>query len=156
VYHICWDKKYHDFLSSHGVPPHHLPVTGNPAFKLYDLPYRDYFEIRSELAMRHKLNPDRKWVLFPESYQYAFMNDKQLRSLVEYQNADLDLLSDARDYSKRGLRHLLIWVNELRAAMDPIFILRPRPSTPHAQVVNLMQQTIGVPPPNMAVIKSES
>jgi surface carbohydrate biosynthesis protein len=156
VHHICWTKKYHEFLSSHGVPLDHLPVTGNPAFKLYDLPYRDYFEIRSELAMRHKLDPDRKWVLFPESYQYAFVNDKQLRSLVEYQNADLGLFSDARDYSKRSLRRLLIWMNELRATMDPIFILRPRPSTPYQQVVNLVHQTIGAPPPNMAVIKSES
>jgi surface carbohydrate biosynthesis protein len=156
VYHICWTQKYRDFLSNHGVPLDHLPLTGNPAFKLYDSPYRNYFEIRSELAMRHKLDPDRKWILFPESYQYAFLNDRQLRSLVEYQNADFSLLREARDYSERSLRRLLVWANELRAAMDPIFILRPRPSTPPRQVTDLIRQTIGALPRNMAIIKSES
>jgi surface carbohydrate biosynthesis protein len=156
VHHICWTDKYRDFLSSHGAVPDHLSVTGNPAFKLYDLPYRHYFEIRSELAMRHKLDPGRKWVLFPESYQYAFVNDKQFRSLIDYQNADVGLLSDARDYSERSLRRLLIWVNELRATTDPIFILRPRPSTPSQEVIRLICHAVEAPASNIAVIKSES
>jgi hypothetical protein len=156
VYHICWTKKYRDFLSVRGVPLEHLLLTGNPTTKLYDLPYRTYFDGRIQLAKRHRLDPKRKWVLFPEAYQYAFMSERQLQSLVKTQNADSDLLNEARDYSNRSLEKLFSWLSELRTKTDPVFILRPRPSTHPARVAEFIRKTIGGAHRNIAVIKSES
>ena len=156
VYYTCWTPAYRDFLAEHGAPSDHLLVTGNPVMKLYDAPYRDYFETRSALAARHGLDPARKWVLFPESYQYAFMHDAQLRSLVETQNADAELLVQARDYSERCLRDLFAWLGDLRANDDPVFIFRPRPSTAPKQPIRLLRDIEGARPKNIAIIKSES
>lgn len=156
VYHLCWSTAYRDFLIARGVAPERLPITGNPVFKLYDLPYRAYFEPRQTLARRHGIDPDRKWILFPESYQYAFMHDSQLRSLIDTQNADGRLLEEARRYSERNIRQLFVWMKELDARDDPVFIFRPRPSTPPRQAVDVVRRIAGGPLRNVAVVKAGS
>jgi len=156
VYYACWTPAYRDFLAEHGTPSDHLLLTGNPVMKLYDAPYRSYFETRSVLAKRHGLDQDSKWILFPESYQYAFMPDAQLQSLVETQNADAELLAQARDYSERCLRDLFAWLGDLRAKDDPVFIFRPRPPTAPKQPSRLLRDIVGSRPKNIAIIKSES
>ena len=156
VLHICWTQKHQDFLSREGARRDHLLLTGNPAMKLYDPPYRNYFESRAELARRHKIDPQQKWVLFPESYQYAFMTKESLQCLVDEKNADMRLLEQARGYSERCLSRLFAWVDELRSKTDPLFILRPRPDTTPEQVIEHMRRAIGTPSGNMAVIQTGS
>jgi surface carbohydrate biosynthesis protein len=156
VHYLCWTSEHRDFLSSHGVPQEHLLLTGNPTLQLYDWPYRKYFATRAELAERHGIDPERKWVFFPESYQYAFMSDVQLQSLIDFQNADAGLLNEAKLYSGRSLRQLFQWLSELCEPSDPIFILRPRPSTQSKHVIAALRETIGRQPRNIAVIKSDS
>ena len=103
VLHICWTQEYRDFLFSKGVRPDHLFLTGNPVMKLYDPLYKNYFKSRTDLARAHKIDPGRKWVLFPESYQYAFMSEHQLQEVIDQDNADPKLLAEAREYSDRCL-----------------------------------------------------
>ena len=93
VFHICWTLKHRDFLAKNGVEPGHLPLTGNPVMKLYDDPYRSYFKSREQLAKLYELDSAKKWVLFPESYQFAFFSDEHLKLLVVYQNADAKFLN---------------------------------------------------------------
>jgi hypothetical protein len=59
--------KHQDFLAKNGVEPGHLPLTGNPVMKLYDDPYKS----REQLAKLYELDGTKKWVLFPESYQFV-------------------------------------------------------------------------------------
>ena len=87
VFHICWTRKHQDFLARNGVEADHLPLTGNPVMKLYDDPYRSYFKSREQLARLYELDGTKKWVLFPESYQFAFFSDEHLKLLVVQQNA---------------------------------------------------------------------
>src|SRR6516225_9829434 len=42
VLHVCWTQEHQDFLSSKNTRLDHLLLTGNPAMKLYDPPYRNY------------------------------------------------------------------------------------------------------------------
>jgi surface carbohydrate biosynthesis protein len=156
VVHICWTQKYLDFLSSKGVKPDRLLLTGNPVMKLYDSPYKNYFKGRNDLASLYRIDPGRKWVLFPESYQYALMSEQELQGLVEHHNADPKLLAEAREYSDRCLNRLFTWANELRAKTDPLFILRPRPSTALKRIMKFMRKAIGTPIGNIAIIKAES
>ena len=156
VMHICWTQKYLDFLLSKGAKPDHLLLTGNPVMKLYDSPYKNYFKSRTELASLYKIDARRKWVLFPESYQYAFMSEHRLQELVEQDNADPKLLAEAREYSDRCLNLLFVWANELCAKTDPLFILRPRPSTTPDRAMKFMRKAIGSPAGNLAIIKAES
>lgn len=156
VIHFCWTQKYLDFLVSKGVKPDRLLLTGNPVMKLYDTPYKTYFKSRADLASLYKLDSGRKWVLFPESYQYAFMSEQRMRELVEEDKADPKLVAEARDYSDRCLHLMFAWANELTAKTDPLFILRPRPSTTSKRAIKLMRKAIGVPAKNIAIIKAES
>jgi surface carbohydrate biosynthesis protein len=155
VFHLCWTLEHRDFLTKNGVALDHLPLTGNPVMKLYDGPYRNYFKSREHLAKLYALDSNRKWVLFPESYQFAFYSDDDLKSLEVYQNADADLMDQAREYSERSLRQMLIWANELRDD-NTIFILRPRPSTTRDQMVNFMHRTVPNPNANLKIIKTET
>src|SRR4029077_15650094 len=110
VLHVCWSQKHRDFMSRNGTRGDHLLLTGNPAMKLYDPPYRNYFESRTELGRRHNIDPKQKWVLFPESYQHLFFTKKHMQLLVEQQNADAGLLEEARGYCERCLNALFDWV----------------------------------------------
>ena len=96
VFHICWTREHQDFLAKNGIEPDHLPLTGNPVMKLYDDPYRSYFKSREQLARLYELDGTKKWVLFPESYQFAFFSDEHLKLLVVQQNADADFLSSGK------------------------------------------------------------
>jgi surface carbohydrate biosynthesis protein len=156
VVHLCWSNRHQEFLLGNGVARDHLIVTGNPAMKLYDQPYCRYFATRNDLARRHRIDPQRKWVLFPEAYQYGFMSDDWMRWNVENQNADLGLMREARNYSCQCLNMLLAWANELHSPDDPIFIIRPRPSTPREVATKCIHNVIGDPVGNIAVIKKES
>ena len=154
VFHLCWTLTHRDFLTKNGVPLDHLPLTGSPVMKLYDGPYRNYFKSREQLAAIYDVDSSKKWVLFPESYQFAFYSDDDLRFLESYQNADADLMNQAKGYSERSLRQLFIWANELRDGT--IFILRPRPSTTLDQMLNFMQRTVPSPNANLKIIKTET
>jgi surface carbohydrate biosynthesis protein len=155
VFHICWTREHQDFLAKNGIERGHLPVTGNPVMKLYDNPYRSYFKSREQLARLYELDGTKKWVLFPESYQFAFFSDEHLKLLVVQQNADADLLSQAKEYCERSLKQLFMWVNEL-SGNDTLFILRPRPSTTRDQMLNFMHRTVQNPNANLKIIKTET
>jgi len=93
----------------------------NPVMKLYDDPCKS----REQLAKLYELDGTKKWVLFPESHQFAFFSDDLLKLLVVQQNADAEFLSQAKGYCERSLKQLFMWANEL-SGNDPLFILRPR------------------------------
>ncbi len=155
VFHLCWTLKHRDFMIKNGVSLDHLPVTGNPVMKLYDDPYRNYFKSREELAKQYALDTKMKWVLFPESYQFAFYSDDDLKFMEIYQNADPDFMNQAKEYSVRSLRLLFTWANEL-SGDSTIFILRPRPSTTRDQMLNFMQRSVPNPNANLRIIKTET
>jgi surface carbohydrate biosynthesis protein len=154
VFHLCWTLKHRDFMMKNGVPLDHLPVTGNPVMKLYEDPYRKYFKSREKLAKVYALDAKTKWVLFPESYQFALYSDEDLKFLEVYQNADPVFMNQAREYSERSLRQLFIWANELND--ETTFILRPRPSTTQDQMLNFMQRAVPNPNANLRIVKTET
>ncbi len=82
-------------------------------------------------------------------------SDQHLRNLVAHQNGDPALITAAAEYSRRGLTLLLRWVSDL-AKGDIVFILRPRPSTTEAEMVNFMTQVVRQPNQNVRVIQAET
>jgi surface carbohydrate biosynthesis protein len=155
VLHLCWTLKHRDFMTKNGIPLDHLPVTGSPVMKLYDGLYRNYFKSRDQLATLYQIDRTKKWVLFPEAYQFAFYSDHDLNFLEVYQKGDLGFMNHAKAYSERSLRQLFIWVSEL-IDDNTIFILRPRPSTTQDQMLNFMQRAVPNPNANLRIIKTET
>lgn len=155
VIHVCWTHKHAEFLEEYGVPANHRLLTGNPVMKLYDPPYNRYFKSRADLSALYDLDSRKKWVVFPESYQFAFFNEEFLRFLADHQNANMKLMRQAREYSERSLKKLFVWCDELREE-DPIFIVRPRPSTGESQMIDFMRQSIRGTNSNIKIIKAET
>ena len=74
--------------------------------KFYDKPYREYFKARAKLAKIYSLNPEKKWVLFPENYFFAFLSLSGLKHLAKQQNANFEYLEQAKIYGERSLAKL--------------------------------------------------
>jgi len=156
VHHLCWSYQHKNFLADHGVSPTHLELVGNPALKFYDSPYRSYFDSRDHLARTHRIDPARKWILFPENYLFAFLSNQSLRELAEQQNADPEFLEQARLYCDRSLKKFFAWASELNGEQDPLLIVRPRPATTLDQMRTFMLQSNGPSNENLRIIKAQT
>jgi surface carbohydrate biosynthesis protein len=155
VHHVCWTKKYRDFVADLGISGDKLHLTGNPVMKLYDQPYKDYFKGRRQLARAYGLDPDRKWVLFPENYRWAFLSPGQMAAFVA-QDASPEHLTAAREYCVRSLTRLFEWLQDLNSPDDPLVVLRPRPATAEDEMTAFMNNAAPRGCPNLRVIKGES
>ena len=78
VIHNAWSEAYADVLRAQGVPEQNIFVSGNPAYTLYDEPYRRYYKSRATLASENGLDAQRRWVYFPENYNWAFYGPAML------------------------------------------------------------------------------
>jgi surface carbohydrate biosynthesis protein len=155
VHHVCWTEQYRDVIANGGTSPDRLHLAGNPVMKFYDLPYRSYFKAREELATRHGVDPERKWVLFPENYRWGFLSQKQMNNFIA-QDARPEHLVAARDYCVRSLTALFEWLQELDHADDPLVILRPRPATSVGEMAEFMKRAVPHGLRNVRIIKEES
>jgi hypothetical protein len=154
VLHHAWGPGFVPAFTDQGVPAEHVFVNGQPAYKLYDPPYRCYFASRAELARRHGLDPARRWVLFADNYGWAFRSERGFRKIVAL-GADPAVVARLRAYHTECFRQAMQWC--ARAVEDgATVVVRPRPAT--AETV-LRQHLRGVLGPRLAgvrVIKSGS
>jgi hypothetical protein len=56
VFHHAWSEMYQSFLMDAGLAGKNIFLNGQPAYTLYDEPYRGYFPSRVELAERLRLD----------------------------------------------------------------------------------------------------
>lgn len=127
VIHHAWSDEYADFLINNGLAPDRVYRNGQPAYSLYDLPYRAYFCSRTEIAERYGLDPSRRWIFFPENYNWAFYSERSLRQFIENGQSPAEIRS-MQDYCERSLAEVIHWLADI--ASDDRFevIIRPRPS----------------------------
>jgi hypothetical protein len=78
VVHHAWSDAYAELLRVQGISEDRILCNGQPAYKLYDEPYRRYFPAREQLARRYALDTEKRWVFFPENYNWAFYSDAML------------------------------------------------------------------------------
>src|SRR5574337_320619 len=82
VIHHAWGDLTADYLRAAGVPPGNIFVNGHPAYALYGEPYRRFYISREALARRYDFDPARRWVFFPENYNWAFYSEEVLEGYV--------------------------------------------------------------------------
>jgi surface carbohydrate biosynthesis protein len=128
VIHHAWSEFYADFLLKNGLAEKRIFLNGQPAYALYDTPYRAYFCSRTEIAERNHLDPSRRWIFFPENYNWAFYSEKTIRQFVE-SGQDLADINAMREYCERSLHEVIHWLADIACDNQFEVILRPRPST---------------------------
>jgi len=155
VMHFAWSRDYLRLLADLGVPPARSFLSGNPALALYRQPYRSYFKSRTELAAAHGLNPERRWVFFPENYNWAFYDESMLRQMVAdgQSQAEVDAM---RAFATRSFEAAMDWCRQLVVDTDIELILRPRPATVPAQMRLRVEERTGPLPPRFHILQEET
>ena len=129
VIHHAWSDYFARLLVGHGVPEQHIFTNGQPAYTLYDEPYRAYFETREILARRNGLRPEKRWIFFPENYNWAFYSNATIKSFIDNGQSQSDV-SEMKDYCERSMGEVMRWLNSASSSGSAEYIVRPRPATP--------------------------
>ena len=155
VVHHAWSEAYAGLLRDQGIPDEHIFCNGQPAYALYDEPYRRYFPSRAELAARYGLDERKRWIFFPENYNWAFYSDATLqRFLADGQS--LEDITEMRDFCNRSLHEVLNWCRTAAMKQDVEIILRPRPSTTLERFRHEVEQSLPDLPAGLHMIQDES
>jgi surface carbohydrate biosynthesis protein len=156
VLHHSWSTYYSDFLISAGVPAEHILTNGQPAYTLYQAPYQEYFLSREELAKKYSLDASKRWVFFPENYNWAFYPQARLDLFMRNGQTSEDIYA-MKEYCTHSLSMVLQWFQKMLNEHENIeLIIRPRPSIPLAEFQHAMDQIVKQPAPGMHVIQEES
>lgn len=155
VWHYAWSTPFKNYLVTHGVAPSHIFVYGNPSFRLYDKPYRDYFPSRLELAQTFGLDHKKRWILFPENFRWAFYPN----SLIEIrigEGCDPNKAYACRDLNRKIMYETIGWLARLAKRDDTEVIFRPRPAIPAEWYERLFQEEFKTRPPGLRILKAGS
>src|SRR3989339_180831 len=127
VYQIAWTASFKDYLIRHGCIEGNIFLTGNPSFALYCKPYNAFFATRAELAVTHHLDPDKKWVFFPENFFWAFISDDRLNTYIE-SGYDRETALNKREHERQSLDKCIDWLGMTAGLNNVEIIFRPRPA----------------------------
>jgi len=155
VLHHAWSNHFADYLQQKGIPKQHIVVNGNPAYMLYEKPYRSYFKQRADLAAEYRLDPKKRWIFFPENYNWAFYPDEKLQSFIS-QGQDPQDVCAMRDFCRLSLEEVMKWCNAVASQGDVELIIRPRPATPLNDFKSAVRQVVPVISDSMHFVKEES
>lgn len=155
VIHHAWSEAYKSFLLKNGLDEKLIFLNGQPAYNLYNEPYSAYFPSRAELASRYGLDNSRRWIFFPENYNWAFYSDAIIQRFIRG-GQSLEDINAMRVYCKRSLQDVLHWF-ALAVQREKIeVILRPRPSTTIDKFRDAVKDVLPKIPANLHIIQQES
>jgi hypothetical protein len=155
VIHHAWSELYASFLKQQGIPENHIYLNGQPAYKLYDEPYRHYFASRTYLAERFGLNPECRWLFFPENYNWAFYTQSTIDQFIRNGQSPDDIHT-MQEYCKASLAETVLWCAEIARTNKVEVILRPRPATSLTEFKEAVAQIIPSIPAGLHILKEES
>jgi len=155
VMHHAWSKAYSVFLQASGIPAPSIFFNGQPAYTLYDEIYRQYYISRAELAVRYQLDPMRRWIFFPENYNWAFYSQATLEHFVANGQSPEDVRV-MREFCDTSLRTVLHWCAQAAQEENIELILRPRPSTLRQEFDAFVSRVLQEIPAHLHVIQEES
>ncbi len=155
VIHHAWSGEYASFLEASGIPKKNIFLNGQPAYTLYDEPYKLYFPSRAELARRYGLDAGRRWIFFPENYNWAFYSAATLESFRRNGQTG-ENIRVMREFCETSLREVLDWCASVVAGGEVEIILRPRPSTPLKDFINFVSRELKEIPMHLHILREES
>lgn len=155
VIHHAWSDFYADLLKQQGVPAAHIFVNGQPAYQLYQPPYCNFFRSRSELAVTYSLDTQRRWLFFPENYNWAFYTPAMLTQMIN-DGQPAHQVQAMRDFSCQSFETVMRWCARLADEDGLEVILRPRPSTPVDEFQQRVTQVVGQLPARLHILQTES
>ncbi len=129
VYHHAWSKTRKKILKKLDIPDKNIFLNGQPAYKLYDEPYKKLFISRKNLAERYQLDTNKTWIFFPENYSWYFYSKETIQKIIQ-DGQGVKTISTLKNYCKDSFTIALEWLNQIAKRYEDTveIILRPRPS----------------------------
>lgn len=156
VVHHAWSKYYVDSLKKNGIDNNHIFLNGQPAYTLYDKPYSSYFKSREELAQKYSLDISKKWIFFPENYNWAFYMKNRLEMFVR-DGQTPEQVNTMKEFCDLSLTQVLHWFEKVIHEVQEIeIIIRPRPSTTLDEFVSVLHKSLGEIPARLHLIQDET
>lgn len=152
VMHHAWSDFYAAWLRKQGVPAENIFVNGQPAYALYSPPYDAYFASRSDLSKRYALDSNKRWVFFPENYNWAFYAPETLQRFINA-GQSANQVDEMKKFCDSSLRQTLEWCAELVRTGEVELILRPRPATPLPEFRQFVESVLGSVPIGMHLVQ---
>jgi len=155
VIHHAWSRYYADFLIKSGLSEKRIFLNGQPAYTLYDEPYRTYFCSRADMAERYHLDPSRRWIFFPENYNWVFYSEATIKQFVDGGQSPSDIHA-MREYCERSLAEVIQWLSDAARDGQCEVIIRPRPSTTLDEFRSVVERNVQEFPAHFHVIQQGS
>ena len=140
-FHLCWAPYFQEALVKAGVNRERTAIVGNLRVKRTLMRSVS----RSELAMRHSLDPGKKWLLFSESRRIDKISlEKNKEDFVERSGVSI---RDSEAFFSRWVKSLEVFIEQVKSLPDSFFddfefIYRPHPGStiefdlgPHARII---------------------
>ncbi len=155
VIHHAWSESYAEFLREQGIKEQDIFINGQPAYTLYDEPYRYYFKSRADLATEYGLDPTRQWVLFPENYNWSFYTQEKLDQYIK-EGQSPEEIHAMREFCEQSLTDTILWCNEVAKKGNVEMVIRPRPSTALDTFLKAIDRILPRIPERLHIIQEES
>ena len=152
VVHHAWSESFRDFLLELGIPAGRIFLNGHPAYALYDPPYRDGFQSRAQLAEAYGLDVQKRWVFFPENYNWMFYTLGDLKRQGRYET-ERERVEELVRFCQLSFADVMRWFVNLAREGDFEIIVRPRPATPLTQFEARVNEIVPDRPPQVRVLK---
>jgi surface carbohydrate biosynthesis protein len=155
VLHQAWGEFFVETLQRQGVPRASIFQNGQPAYMLYGEPYRRYFVSRAQLAERHGIDPAKRWVFFPENYNWAFYAGWKLDEWVAT-GIPRERIEAMVAFCRESFAQVVAWCQAIAAQGTVEIIIRPRPATPASEFTAAVERAIPGQAPALRIIKDET
>ncbi|NOX63183.1 MAG: hypothetical protein GXP42_14755 [Chloroflexi bacterium] len=152
VFHHAWSESFRDLLLAQGIPSKRIFLNGHPAYSLYDFPYKDCFVSRAQLAATYGLDVNKRWVFFPENYNWMFYTMSDLKRHGQY-DRQRERVDELVRFCQSSFARVMRWFVNLARERDFEIIVRPRPATPLEQFEAKVRETVPDRPPQVRVLK---
>lgn len=154
VVHHAWGEERRSLLIGLGVPAEYIVVNGHPGYTLFQTPYRNYFKGREALARTHRLDPEKRWVLFPENYYWGYCEPQYLQRLVK--SVGEQTAAAARHYCRDSIKTVGEWLSRVADEAPVEVIVRPRPIAPLETFRGVVHELVPSCSPRVQFIKAET
>ena len=155
VLHHAWSNEYAEFLKGNGVPENHIYINGNPTYALYQEPYRHYYMGREQLADKFGLDAHKKWIFFPENYNWAFYSDYMLERFIQSGQSP-EQVAAMKNFCSQSFEAVVEWCSSIVEQEGVELILRPRPATHIEDFSKAVAATLGNVPNGIHILQDQT
>lgn len=124
--HLCWGEKWKNIMINGGVPEKNCIITGSLNVDMDRERFDGLYKTRSEIAVEHNLDENKKWILFISSFN--MVNLSKDRKQYNYNRLGKKQINERIEIDTKSRNMILEWIEKYISENNNCeFIYRPHP-----------------------------